>query len=206
MNEILRTTGFADPVHDAQATFRCAMRALAEPGTIRTLATAVEPPAPLMPATAALLLALADYETPIWLDERLRGAAGTGSAAGFLRFQTGATITEDRARAGFAVLASPAGLAPRHGFAEGTLEYPDRSTTLIIQVEALEADTPDEVRAWTLTGPGIKGSRRLAVDPEPANFVEALLLNHELYPRGIDVFFVAGSRIAGLPRSTRITV
>ena len=198
MNEMPRESGFRDPVHDAQATFRCAMRALAEPGTIRTLGAAVAPPVPLMAGTAALLLALADYETPIWLDPAIRAAEGP---SGFLRFQTGAPVTEDRSKAGFAVLTGPAGLTRKHGFAEGSLEYPDRSTTVIIQVEHLEAS-----EGWRLAGPGIKGEARLAITPQTAELVEALTINHELFPRGIDVYFVCGTRIAALPRSTRITV
>ena len=82
----------------------------------------------------------------------------------------------------------------------GTLEYPDRSTTLIVQVETL-----DDTGSWRLTGPGIAGEAYLSAKPLPADFLMRLAENHRLFPRGIDLFLVAGDRIAALPRTTIVT-
>ena len=43
--------------------------AMARPGTIHQVGANLSPPAPLNPATAAVLLTLVDNETPLWLDE-----------------------------------------------------------------------------------------------------------------------------------------
>jgi alpha-D-ribose 1-methylphosphonate 5-triphosphate synthase subunit PhnH len=189
--------GFAEPVLESQSTFRAAMRALAEPGGIEPLAAALAPPAPLSPTAAALLLALADFETPVWLD----AAASADPAVGqFLRFHTGASLVEDRAKAAFALVTGPALFDGLDGFARGTLDYPDRSTTLILQVDALAADG-----ALTLSGPGIAGERRLGVAPIPRGLVAALAVNRAQFPRGVDLILAAPGHIAGLPRSTRVT-
>ena len=74
--------GFADPVLDAQRVFRGVMEALARPGSLQPLADLPEVPAPLTPELAAIALALADADAPLWLDAPLAGAP---AVAEFLR-------------------------------------------------------------------------------------------------------------------------
>uniref|UniRef100_UPI001954D889 phosphonate C-P lyase system protein PhnH n=1 Tax=Klebsiella pneumoniae TaxID=573 RepID=UPI001954D889 len=62
---------YADPVHEAQQAFRAVMNALARPGTIQLVAGLAEAPAPLTPVAAAVVLALADFETSVFLDAPL---------------------------------------------------------------------------------------------------------------------------------------
>ena len=71
---------------------------------------------------------------------------------------------------------------------------PDRSATLVVEVECLEAT------GATLTGPGIRDSAYLSL-PETAAFQT----NSALFPLGLDFFFTCGDRIAGLPRTTEVT-
>ena len=186
--------GFADPVFDAQAIFSAVMSAFARPGTIVDLGDRVRVPAPLATAAAAILAALADFDTPVWLD------AGTEvSGLGYwIAFQTGAPLTRDPGAAQFAVLSDPADLAFER-FSAGTPEYPDRSATVIITVEGLE-DGP----ALTIAGPGIETQAIIG----PSGLGEAFLAewkrNNALFPRGIDLALVCGSRLLALPRTTRI--
>jgi alpha-D-ribose 1-methylphosphonate 5-triphosphate synthase subunit PhnH len=84
-------------------------------------------------------------------------------------------------------------------FAFGTPEYPDRSTTLILQVDSL-TDGP----ALELRGPGIDGSATLRAAIKPSDLFERLSINATLFPRGIDVVLVAGDAIAAIPRTTRL--
>lgn len=197
MTAIVSAAGFENPVHEAQATFRAAMRALAEPGLAQAVTPALLAPPPLQPATAALLLALADFETPIWLDP---AALAMDGLADFLRFQTGAPIVADPSRAAFGVITDAAAFDGLDRFAQGTLDYPDRSTTLILQVDALAAEG-----AFELSGPGIAGRRRLGVTPAVPGLAQALAGNHKMFPRGVDLLLVAGDIVVGLPRSTRVT-
>jgi alpha-D-ribose 1-methylphosphonate 5-triphosphate synthase subunit PhnH len=188
-------TAFAADALASQATFRAVMDAFARPGTVVT-ARGDDARAPLAPATAALVTALADYETPIWLDETLSQSA---AVADWILFQTGARLTEDPASATFALIGNARALPDLAKFSVGTDEYPDRSTTMIAQIEAFSG------RALTLQGPGIKGARSLAAEPLPDDIVERLAANRLLFPRGVDLVLVAGDRLAALPRSLLVS-
>ncbi|MET7242323.1 phosphonate C-P lyase system protein PhnH [Methylobacterium sp. EM32] len=189
--------GFADPVHDAQGIFRAVMDALARPGTIQPLATGLEPPAPLTPELAAIALALADADAPLWLDPAL---AKNPAVAGFLRFHTGARITADPLDAAFALVSEPAACPDFNAFAQGTPAYPDRSATLVLAV----SDLSDRA-GWRLDGPGIRGSALLSAAPLPADMHDRLARNHAGFPQGVDLILAAPGRLAALPRSTRVT-
>ena len=80
---------------------------------------------------AAIAFALFDHDTPVWLDAALAAAP---DVAAWLRFRTGAPIVTDQAAAAFALVSEPARLPPFDEFNLGTAEYPDRSTTIILQV------------------------------------------------------------------------
>jgi alpha-D-ribose 1-methylphosphonate 5-triphosphate synthase subunit PhnH len=86
-----------------------------------------------------------------------------------------------------------AALNPVDRFAIGQPDYPDRSTTLIIEMPNLSTKGP------RLTGPGIKSAAQLSL-PETAAFAA----NQALFPLGFDCFLTAGTEVAGLPRSTRV--
>jgi alpha-D-ribose 1-methylphosphonate 5-triphosphate synthase subunit PhnH len=188
------TPGLADPVHDGQACFRTVLDAMAHPGRIVTLPfrLAAPPPPPLGEAAAALALALCDFETPIWLDARLRPAAD------YLRFHCGSALTPDPAAAHFAFADDPDTLPSLDGFALGTDEYPDRSTTLVLAVASLQAGS-----GVTLSGPGIDGAARLAVGGLSGRFWSERGTLRTLLPRGLDIVLTCGDRLAALPRSTR---
>lgn len=178
------TGGFADaPVQSARA-FRAALSALARPGRIETVAGGTAP-APVSPAAATLLLTLCDTETPLYLAPGHDGPA----LRDWIAFHIGAPIVE--AGAAMFALGTWAALTPVDRFAIGTPEYPDRSATLIVDVDTLAAE------GARLTGPGIETEARLSL-PETAAFAA----NRALFPLGLDFYFTAGSRLAALPRTT----
>jgi alpha-D-ribose 1-methylphosphonate 5-triphosphate synthase subunit PhnH len=141
-------------------------------------------------------MTLADFETPLWLDPPLLASP---EVCDYLRFHTGAPIVDSAAQAAFVVISSGDALPQFTDFAQGTLEYPDRSATLIVQVARLEAGS-----GFKLKGPGISGKRKLRIKPLPEDFAERTAANRALFPRGVDLIFVAGNSIAALPRTTRV--
>jgi alpha-D-ribose 1-methylphosphonate 5-triphosphate synthase subunit PhnH len=185
---------WADSVHAAQATFRCVLNALAEPGLKHTLPVTIAGPAPLDASTTALCLALMDFETPVWCD----AVAHTAAVAAYLRFHCGCPLVDDMDRASFAIVADATEIRLDR-FAQGSMEFPDQSTTLLIQVPTL---TGGPLR--TLSGPGIKESRPLQVGGLPADFDARRRENAAAFPLGVDIVFCCGEEIVGLPRTTRL--
>ena len=131
----------------------------------------------------------------MWLDSSLR----TDSVEGWLRFHCGAPVVSDPQKAAFAVVADLVAAPPISAFNAGDAKYPDRSTTLIIQLPSL--DTGSNV---TLTGPGIKTETTLALAGLRPGFWAEVQENHARFQFGVDLIFVAGDRLTALPRSTRV--
>lgn len=193
--ETMIAPGFSDPVFQSQAAFRALLAALSEPGTLQQVASEIAPPEGLATATATALLTLADYETPVWLPQALRN----GPAGAWLRFHCAAALVDEPAEAAFAVLDGTAGEPKLSAFNLGTDQFPDRSTTVIMQVAALEGGP-----ALTLSGPGIPGMRNIAPQGLRPGFTDELRENGALYPLGVDVVLAHGEGLIGLPRSTQI--
>jgi alpha-D-ribose 1-methylphosphonate 5-triphosphate synthase subunit PhnH len=187
--------GFADPVRDAQTCFRTVLDAMAHPGRVARMPAALPGPLPLGLAATSIALSLCDIDTPVWLD-----AAASG-ATGYLTFHCGAPLAKTPAEAAFAFIADPSALPPLEGFALGSDEYPERATTLVIEVERLTSDG-----GVVLCGPGIRGETRLNVAGLPARFWRERAAFAELFPRGLDVLFVRGDALVALPRTTRVAV
>jgi alpha-D-ribose 1-methylphosphonate 5-triphosphate synthase subunit PhnH len=188
-------TAALSPAFEAQATFRALMDALARPGEIRRI-PAVTAPSPLLPATAAILRSLADYETPVWLDARI---ANENPAVDWIRFHTGAPLTREAGEAHFAAIADASDMPSFADFAQGSAEYPDRSTTIIVQMDSFDGD------AFTLAGPGIKTERVITLGALPQDFPERWAENRALFPHGIDLVLVVGEQVIALPRTVTVT-
>lgn len=178
--------GFADSPRDASRAFRALLKAMAQPGQIEPLQGAVGP-APLSPAAATLLLTLCDQTTGLFLAPSHDAPA----LRDWITFHIGAPFVASN-EAMFA-LGTWAALGPLERFPIGTPEYPDRSATLIVEVEVLS------MKGAALSGPGIKKTALLSL-PE----TDAFRANRARFPLGFDCYFTCANRVAGLPRSTHV--
>lgn len=183
--------GFADPVLDAQACFRVLLDAMARPGNIHRVGANLVAPPPLCPAAAAVLLALVDGETSVFIDPVF------ADAADWLRFHCGVVPSADPGVAAF-VLAS--GLPDLSSLACGSDEGPEDAATVIVQVSGF-----GEGASLMLMGPGLQYPTELHVTGLPADFAARWAENHKLFPRGIDLILCAADRLVALPRSLTIT-
>lgn len=181
--------GFADPVAGAQGCFRAVLDAMARPGTVREAGVGLEPPAPLCPAAAAVLLTLADHETPLWLAPDFRAARD------WVAFHCGAGFTTLDAAA--FLLASD---LPRLGALRAASdEAPEDSATVILQLRDLGTGVQ-----FRLSGPGLPGPTAFAADGLPPDFAGRWAENRALFPRGVDLILCAGTRLAALPRTVSV--
>lgn len=178
--------GFPDAPSDSARAFRAILNAMARPGTIETLAGVIGP-APLSVSSAAVLLTLTDRTTPVFLAP----SHDTPDIRTWIGFHTGAPLVE-ASKAAFA-LGTWADLQPLHRFPIGQPDYPDRSTTLI--VEATGQDWP----MARLSGPGIQTTLDASV-PDITFFQS----NRMVFPLGLDTLFCADTKLWALPRSTKV--
>ena len=179
-----------NPAALSQACFRALMDAMALPGRLHAVGVGLSPPAPLHPATAAVLMTLVDGETPLWLDP------SAWAARDWLAARCGAAFAASPAGCSFALALSLPDLAT---LPAGGGETPEASATLILQVGALGSGV-----RLRLMGPGMQEPAVLAVDGLTEDFVAHWAINRALYPRGVDLVLCAGTMLAALPRSVTV--
>lgn len=187
--------GFDNAVHDAQQTFRSLLSTLAEPGKIQPLSLALDLPAGLELASAAACLTLLDLETQVWISP-----SGSEDLHCWLQFHTGCRFAKQPEQADFALVLNTTELPAFSRFRWGTSEEPEQSTTVLLQVEALDQAGDQAAPVVTLSGPGILGQRM--INPAlPQQFWDGWQQNHRNYPLGIDAYLFCGAEVMGLPRS-----
>lgn len=184
--------GLHDPVQGAQQAFRAALQALSRPGRIQQIGRAIDG-LPLNAALAHLLLALTDEDTPVWWQQP------DASLAHWLQFHTGARSTGDCAAAAFAVITQPDRMPPLSAFAGGSIEAPEQSATLLVEVESLHRGP-----VLHAVGPGIRDAASLCIAGLAGDFWSQWNGNHARFPQGVDLLFTCGDEVLGLPRSSRV--
>lgn len=183
---------FSHPVFDSQRNFRELLQAMSRPASPRTLPVLAPAPVPATPAATAILLTLCDTSTSVWLQQ------ADETLSQHLRFHTGCRLVPTPAEADFALITDPATMPPLDAFALGDPRYPDRSASLIVQVEAFHANTGPR-----FAGPGIRDVERVRIDGLPERFWRERSALASRLPLGIDLYFVAAQNVLALPRTTR---
>ncbi len=202
----LISSGFNDPVHDSQKSFRILLSALSSPA--KTFLLESLPPMPdsaslFSAGMAAVALTLCDSHTPIWLQPEI----DTETLRHYLRFHCSATFVSQPDKAAFAFIAKVESMPALGAFAQGTALYPEQSTTLII-----ETSFSRNLQALQAKGPGIGGQegdiRNFACQQMPASFWHAWHDNHKAFPLGVDMLLLdsnSENNTAALMGFTRTT-
>jgi len=186
--------GFENPVDDAQQMFRATLEAFAHPGRVEAMPVTSGQPEGLSPALTALLLTLADPDTPVWLP------AGVPAAArAFLRFHCGCPLVDAPGDATFVCVPAGHAMPALADCAQGLPAYPDRSATLIVEVASLHAGD-----ALTLRGPGIETTQTLRVTGLPADFRASWRANNASFPLGVDLLLASGDQFCAMTRTTHV--
>lgn len=187
--------GFCDPVHDAQRTFRALLDALARPGISHTTAS-VTPPPGLTTSCAAAALTLLDLETSVWLQAHCSEDIKSADIKSWLLFHTGCRFTDNPQQADFALIWTVSHGLSLQDFNWGTPEYPEASTSLLIQCPSLHGGN-----AITLQGPGILGEMTVDVSLSHSFWQQWQQMTRH-YPLGVDAWCFADNRVMGLPRTS----
>jgi len=152
--------GFDDPVLNSQSTFRHILDAMSRPGQIAKLDVQAAPDGFNL-ATAAAVLCLFDFNTPIFLSPQLR----TNQIVAWIRFHCSAPMTDAPEGAEFAILAEGDEWPELTAFNHGSEKYPDLSTTLIIQTASFAGG-----EVVTISGPGNPSTVDLEIAGLPEGF------------------------------------
>lgn len=195
--------GFGDIALGSQSVFRSVLAAFSYPGRSVAVVSDAEVPDSSRSASAAVLLALLDAQTPLWLSA---GLVNTNAAA-WLRFHTGCTLVDSPEQAQFVWAAHLDELPDASRLCAGTDASPEFSVTCIIDVASLSTLAQDQ--AWELTGPGIKDKAYLTIEAlapsSRSRFLQQQQARQALFPRGVDIVLATAQGIVGLPRTTQIS-
>ncbi|MHA7846375.1 phosphonate C-P lyase system protein PhnH [Serratia sp. D1N4] len=185
--------GFDQPIEQSQQAFRLILKALSEPGQKVTLQGGPVWGA-LNTASTALLLTLADRETPLHLSAELKNEQVLTN----IRFHTGAPLAISNAEIGLALFDAPLQSADLLALPHGSEISPELGATVVVQVAALEGGP-----RLRLSGPGIEKPREIS--PQlPTALRDYLLERPQRFPLGLDIVLTCGECLMALPRTTRV--
>ncbi|KFK95673.1 MULTISPECIES: phosphonate C-P lyase system protein PhnH [unclassified Serratia (in: enterobacteria)] len=185
--------GFDQPIEQSQQVFRLILKALSEPGQQVTL-----PGGPawstLNAASTAVLLTLADRETPLHLSAGLNNQQVLTN----IRFHTGAPLAAKHGEIGLALFDEHLQAADLQALPHGSEISPELGATLLVQLNTLEGGP-----ALRLTGPGIEKQREIS--PQlPSALRDYLLERPQRFPLGLDIVLTCGACLMALPRTTHV--
>lgn len=184
---------FADPVLNAQMSFRAALKAMSEPGVIAQadFADALDI---MHPATFSLALTLFDDDTQIWLSPAL----DTPMVRANLAFHCACPVVDDPQQADLAIITAVE-VDYLEQFRCGTDRDPELSCTVIVQLDSLEGGRP-----VVLEGPGIESQRAVTLPLCERFWSERNRVTD--FPKGLDFFMTSQRQLMALPRSTVASV
>ncbi|HBE9080540.1 phosphonate C-P lyase system protein PhnH [Serratia fonticola] len=185
--------GFDQPIEQSQSAFRLILKALSEPGVIVEL-----PGCPtwgaLNAASTAVILTLADQETPLQLCSTLNSEQVLTN----IRFHTGAPLATRQEDIHLAVWDDQLRPTELSALPHGSEVSPEFGATLVVQIAALAGS-----HTLRLSGPGIEKQREIS-PPLPAALRAYLLERPQRFPLGLDIILTCGERLMALPRTTRV--
>lgn len=195
-------SGFAAPGPASQVVFRCVLDALSHPGRRYTLppagCAALVPPAGMSTAMAALLLTLLDAEVSLWLSPSF----DQPMLRSWLSFHTGVSFATDVSEARFVALrAAELDRSLWTRLATGSDEQPQDGATVLVDTDALTGGAP-----LLLSGPGLAVPTAFAPAGIALDVWQQRRDDQRRYPLGADLLLCEGAQLAGLPRSTRLSL
>lgn len=181
--------------HDdlAPILFQSLSTAMDQPGLKVSLGVRGDIPPPLNRAAAAVALAVAHDDTPVWTDI----PAGS-RAPQWLLARTGAAFVTEPSMASLALITNPARMPRLHRFRFGDDQRPERGALLLVQVNGFA-----QAGAPTLLGVGGR-QVNFSLEGLPGSFWADWFDQGRFHPLGVDVVFTCGDELVALPRELRV--
>jgi alpha-D-ribose 1-methylphosphonate 5-triphosphate synthase subunit PhnH len=184
-----RAYGFNDPDLGSHQTFRAIFTAMDHPGQIVTICENPNGPDVLNSASAATCLTLLDYETPVWTDVDWKNPA-----INWLQFDCESCIVTEPCMANYAIITKPAGMPALDYFMIGSDKYPEKATTMVIQVDDILPSTDNKY-----SNIFFEKTAQLELKGVPDKFWNQWQYLSDMYPLGIDIFFTCDDVLIALP-------
>ena len=122
---------------------------------------------------------LLDYETPVWTDVDWKNPA-----ISWLQFDCESSVVTEPCMANFAIITKPARMPPLDYFRIGLDKYPEKATTMVVQVDDIFPRTDNKYYDTLVDKVG-----KLELKSVPDKFWKQWQHLSGLHPLGIDVFF-----------------
>jgi len=211
--------GFHDSIHDPQQVFRQLLKAMSEPGTLQYIDHWEKDSAladnGFYQTSYATALSLLDGNCKVGLSAQLdhaltRNSLSFHSACSLVKLNNITNNATAASELDFLFLNAQEWqtLSTNTGLSLGDLSYPDKSTTVIVQVAAirqtLTSNNKDEVMKLLLSGPGIEHQRTIFIEGLTAALLNSLQQNQTLFPLGYDFIITAPDVLMALPRTCQI--
>lgn len=188
--------GFDDPAFGSQRTFMAIFDAMEHPGRLVTIREYPYAPAVFNSASAAICLTLLDDKTSVWTDVYWRSPA-----ISWLQFACGSSVVTEPSIANFAIITKPAAMPALDNFRVGYYEYPEKPTTIVVQVDDILPGTDkNDANA------SADKTARLELKGVPKNFWYQWQQLFSRYPLGLDIFFTCDDVLFVLPKMMRIDI
>ena len=200
MNILNISPSFENTERDSQIIFRQVLNSFSRPAVPFEISPRVKSSkTDSARVGTSLLLALMDTGSSLHLLLKEHD----NNLADFLKFHTGCRIASGPEQANYIWVQSSERLPSLMECALGSAEFPEASSTLIIDVEGFKIDANSSNHSpWT--GPGINGELYIEIMGLNDQFWSDRKNIRPLFPCGVDVIFCSPTHIVSLPRSTRI--
>ena len=143
--------GFKDKTFESQEAFRLILQATSNPGKKIQFTNDYHSLENLNASSINIIFTLLDLDTNVFIQ-----SAQESNISNFIKLHTGAPITKNKVESDFAVVTD--GDLDFDSFHVGLDQYPDKATTLIIQIHSMS-----QGEDFVLSGPGIKNSNRITL-------------------------------------------
>ena len=184
--------GFKNKTFESQEAFHLILQATANPGKKVKFMNHNYSQKDLHISSVNIIFTLLDLDTNVFIQ-----SAQENIISNFIKLHTGSPITKNKIESDFAIITH--GDLDFDSFNDGLDQYPDKSTTLIIQIQSMS-----EGEDFVLSGPGIKISNQITLRGIPHNFKEKINSNSSKFPRGVDIFLTCNDELISLPRTIKI--